>query len=100
MLALIFLWSKLSLPKYTPEYESLPRHKFVEAYKSEIQPFHRLVWDNVVRKLFVLFAIILELPENYFVERHEYSRPSEDHLRYVCSILTLTSYWLLHIVSR
>lgn len=77
------LCNQLNLPKYTPDYESLPRHEFVEAYKSEIQPFHRLIWDNVVRKLFVLFAIILELPENYFVDRHEYSRPSEDHLRYV-----------------
>jgi len=31
----------------------------------------------------VLFAIILELPEEYFVERHSYDRPSEDHLRYM-----------------
>jgi hypothetical protein len=29
--------------------------------------------ENVIRKLFVLFAIILELPENYFVERHDVS---------------------------
>jgi len=73
----------LNLPKYTPDYESLPRHDLVKAYESEIQPFHRLVWDNVIRKLFVLFAIILELPEDYFVERHQYEKPSEDHLRYM-----------------
>ncbi|KAF5392111.1 hypothetical protein D9757_003208 [Collybiopsis confluens] len=74
---------QLNLPKYTPEYESLTRHDLIRAYEDEIKPFHRLVWDNVIRKLFVLFAIILELPEDYFVERHEYDVPSEDHLRYM-----------------
>ncbi|KAH7872665.1 gibberellin 2-oxidase [Lentinula edodes] len=73
----------LNLPKYTPHYESYPRHDFIQAYKNEIQPFHRLVWDNVIRKLFILFAIILELPEDYFVQRHDYDKPSEDHLRYM-----------------
>lgn len=84
----------MNLPKYTPDYESLPRHDLVKAYESEIQPFHRLVWDNVIRKLFVLFAIILELPEDYFVERHQYEKPSEDHLRYVRSISVS-----LHLIS-
>ncbi|KAJ3830472.1 gibberellin 2-oxidase [Lentinula raphanica] len=73
----------LNLPKYTSHYESFPRHDLIEAYKDEIQPFHRLVWDNVIRKLFILFAIILELPEEYFVEKHHYDKPSEDHLRYM-----------------
>jgi len=73
----------LNLPKFTPDYESHPRHDFVKVFQDEIAPFHRLMWDNVIRKLFVLFAIILELPEDYFVERHEYDSPSEDHLRYM-----------------
>lgn len=63
----------------------MPQHDLVRTFADEIAPFHRLVWENVVRKLMVLFALILELPENYFVDRHAYDRPSEDHLRYVCA---------------
>jgi isopenicillin N synthase-like dioxygenase len=37
----------------------------------------------VVRKLFVLIAIILELPENYLADAHAYDEPSDDHLRYM-----------------
>ncbi|RDB23400.1 hypothetical protein Hypma_009341 [Hypsizygus marmoreus] len=73
----------LNLPKSTPDYDSVPRHEFIKTFQDEIAPFHRLVWENVIRKLFVLFAIILELPENYFVDRHSYDVPSEDHLRYM-----------------
>ncbi len=39
-------------------------------------------WE-VARKIFVLFAIILELPEDFFVSRHLYTERSEDHLRYM-----------------
>lgn len=80
---------QLNLPKFTPHYDSLPRHEFLNAYRDEIGAFHRMVWENVIRKLFVLFAIVLELPENYFVDRHHYDAPSEDHLRYVCKVLSL-----------
>ncbi|KAG6812015.1 hypothetical protein H0H92_004744 [Tricholoma furcatifolium] len=73
----------LNVPKYTSDYASLPRHDLIKQYEDEIAPFHRKVWISVIRKLFILFAIILELPENYFVERHDYDKPSEDHLRYM-----------------
>jgi isopenicillin N synthase-like dioxygenase len=73
----------LNIPKYTHEYDNTPRSDLINAYEDQVRPFHRLVWDNVIRKIFILFAIILELPEDYFVERHQYDRPSEDHLRYV-----------------
>ncbi|KAG6830304.1 hypothetical protein H0H87_008555 [Tephrocybe sp. NHM501043] len=72
----------LNVPKYTPDYASVPRHGLINQFEDEIAPFHRKVWSNVIRKLFVLFAIILELPEEYFVDRHHYDTPSEDHLRY------------------
>ncbi|KII90128.1 hypothetical protein PLICRDRAFT_174911 [Plicaturopsis crispa FD-325 SS-3] len=73
----------LNLPKFTQDYASMPQHDLVRTFADEIAPFHRLVWENVVRKLMVLFALIIELPENYFVDRHAYDRPSEDHLRYM-----------------
>jgi isopenicillin N synthase-like dioxygenase len=38
---------------------------------------------DIAHKILTLFAIILELPESYFVSRHPYSQKSEDHLRYM-----------------
>lgn len=73
----------LNIPKFIPHYESVSSHEFIRMFEDEIAPFQRLIWDEVVIKLFVLFAIVLELPENYFVERHAYDSPSEDHLRYM-----------------
>ncbi len=34
-------------------------------------------------KIFTLFSIILELPEDYFASQHRYDEPSDDHLRYM-----------------
>lgn len=49
----------------------------------EIARFHRDVWEKVVRKLLVLIAIVLELPENYLADAHAYDEESDDHLRYM-----------------
>ena len=49
----------------------------------EIASFHRDLFDSVIRKLFVLMAIILELPEDYLVNAHAYDKRSDDHLRYM-----------------
>lgn len=49
----------------------------------EINAFHRDVFEKVARKLFVLMAIILELPEDYLYKLHAYDEPSDDHLRYM-----------------
>ncbi len=73
------------MPKFTSDYANIPQHQLIKSFHDEIAQFHRKVWDDVIRKLLVLFAIILELPENYFVDRHSYEAPSEDHIRYVGS---------------
>lgn len=54
----------------------------VQKFRPGLEDFSRRAW-KVARKLFVLFAIILELDENYFVERHLYEHPSDDHLGYM-----------------
>lgn len=38
---------------------------------------------DVARKCFELFAILLELPEDFFASKHRYEDPSDDHLRYM-----------------
>jgi isopenicillin N synthase-like dioxygenase len=55
----------------------------LEQNYEEIARFHHDVWEKVARKLFMLIAIILELPENYLADAHAYDDDSDDHLRYM-----------------
>jgi isopenicillin N synthase-like dioxygenase len=64
-------------------YAKEPLHSIVKENYAEIASFHRDVWEKVVRKLFVLISIILELPENYLANAHAYDEDSDDHLRYM-----------------
>ncbi|CAG9955873.1 unnamed protein product [Clonostachys rosea f. rosea IK726] len=73
----------LNIPKPINLFENVGRHRVVKENWSEIAKFHRELWDKVLRKLFVLIAIILELPENYLADAHEYEDESDDHLRYM-----------------
>ncbi|KAL1892011.1 hypothetical protein Sste5346_007355 [Sporothrix stenoceras] len=74
----------LNIPKAIPEWDHIGRHALVQAHYDEIAKFHRDVWEKVVRKLFILIAIVLELPdENYLADAHDYDRVSDDHLRYM-----------------
>lgn len=59
------------------------KHRIVEEHYDEIAQFHRDVWHQVARKLFVLMALILELPESYLADAHDYDQVSDDHLRYM-----------------
>jgi isopenicillin N synthase-like dioxygenase len=38
---------------------------------------------EIVRKLLVLFAIVLELPEDFFLKNHRYEEKSDCHFRYM-----------------
>lgn len=71
---------KLNIHKDIPAWRDVGKHQVVDENWKEIQDFHRDVWE-VVRKLFVLIAIILELPENYLADAHAYDQVSDDHLR-------------------
>ncbi|KAI1097832.1 Clavaminate synthase-like protein [Jackrogersella minutella] len=73
----------LNIPKAIPLYDSVGKHRVVEQNWDEIASFHRELFDKVIRKLFVLISIILELPENYLVDAHAYDEESDDHLRYM-----------------
>ncbi|KAJ4987629.1 2OG-Fe(II)oxygenase superfamily protein [Stagonosporopsis vannaccii] len=72
----------LNIHKDIPAWKDVGRHRVVEENWDEIRAFHRDVWE-VARKLFVLIAIILELPENYLADAHAYDQVSDDHLRYM-----------------
>ncbi|KAK0505211.1 Clavaminate synthase-like protein [Armillaria luteobubalina] len=49
----------------------------------EIEEFAQSLHTEVLDPLFVLLAIALELPEDYFTKIHKYEVKSEDHLRYM-----------------
>ncbi|RVX73389.1 hypothetical protein B0A52_03031 [Exophiala mesophila] len=71
-----------NVAKFIPQYTKEARHPFFEPYHAEMEDFSRKSLA-IASKIFTLFSIILELPEDYFSSRHEYESESEDHLRYM-----------------
>lgn len=71
-----------NIPKFIPELER-PQPEIVNQNRPIIEGFARHIHDEIVRKLLTLFAIILELPEDYFLRVHRYNERSDCHLRYM-----------------
>ncbi|KAF3804743.1 putative 2-oxoglutarate-dependent dioxygenase JRG21 [Colletotrichum gloeosporioides] len=72
-----------NIPKFIPAFER-PQPNVIDENKEEIEHFARHIHNNIVQKLLTLFAIILELPEDYFAGRHRYDEALSDcHLRYM-----------------
>ncbi|KAK2041846.1 2OG-Fe(II) oxygenase superfamily protein [Colletotrichum somersetense] len=72
----------VNIAKFIAHYKNEPFHPFFEPFRKEIEDFSRRSL-KLASKVFTLFPIILELPEDYFSSRHAYESPSEDHLRYM-----------------
>jgi isopenicillin N synthase-like dioxygenase len=71
-----------NIPKFIPTYEQ-EHPQIIKDNWADIEKFGRHIHHEVVNKLLVLFAIILELPETFFLERHRYDEKSDCHLRYM-----------------
>ncbi|KAG4430558.1 hypothetical protein IFR05_013960 [Cadophora sp. M221] len=71
-----------NIPKFIPQYERAHPSLIKENW-AEISKFGTYIHEEVVSKLLVLFAIILELPEDFFLKTHRYSEKSDCHLRYM-----------------
>ncbi|GAA5994455.1 uncharacterized protein JCM10292_002074 [Rhodotorula paludigena] len=56
---------------------------FLEPYKPEISAFSRKVHERILDPLLRLFALLLELPEDYLSAPHAYNKASDDHLRHM-----------------
>lgn len=77
-------WEVLNLPKFTPDYaKDRPAPRIVATHRGDIERFARHVHDHIVKKLLILCAIMLQMPENYFVQTHRYDERSNCHLRYM-----------------
>jgi len=66
-------------------YKDRPTHQFLRAHWHKVGPFSRKIYENVAKRLLILHALILELPEDYFLEMHDYENPSEDFIRWMIS---------------
>ncbi|KAL2064207.1 hypothetical protein VTL71DRAFT_4701 [Oculimacula yallundae] len=71
-----------NIPKFIPEYQR-PHPTLIEENWPEIEKFGKYIHEEVASKLLVVFAIILELPEDFFLKTHRYSAKSDCHLRYM-----------------
>ncbi|KAF7307985.1 Flavonol synthase [Mycena kentingensis (nom. inval.)] len=80
----------LNVHKFIPGTD-YPRHAFVRQHERTISSFQKLVHDAVISKLLILFAIMLELPEDNFTAMHRFEKPSDEHLRYVSASDLLNS---------
>ena len=71
-----------NVPKFIPAYDQA-HPQLIRDRWSIIEEFGSHIHHEVVNKLLVLLAIILELPEGFFLERHRYDEKSDCHLRYM-----------------
>ncbi|KAH7303989.1 hypothetical protein B0I35DRAFT_454991 [Stachybotrys elegans] len=72
-----------NIPKFIPVYDR-PHPEVINSHRPEIEDFARHIHNEIIQKLLVLFAIVLELPEDYFTANHRYDdAPSDCHLRYM-----------------
>ncbi|OQD86073.1 hypothetical protein PENANT_c008G04769 [Penicillium antarcticum] len=71
-----------NIPKFIPALER-PQPDIVSQNRPIIESFARHIHENIVRKLLILLAIIIELPEDYFLNVHRYEEKSDCHLRYM-----------------
>ncbi|KAF1936588.1 2OG-Fe(II) oxygenase superfamily protein [Clathrospora elynae] len=71
-----------NIPKFIKALDR-PHPEIINAHRDEIEGFARHISDKVVGKLLVLLAIVLELPEDFFLEKHRYDEKSDCHLRYM-----------------
>ena len=53
--------------KFTGHYDGEARHPFFAPYRPEIEAFSRRAM-GVASRILVLFAVILEIPEDFFAE--------------------------------
>ena len=71
-----------NVPKFTSAYER-QHPTVIKDQWAAIEKFGRHIHEEVVDRLLVLIAIILELPEDYFLKHHRYEEKSDCHLRYM-----------------
>lgn len=71
-----------NLFKFIPELERT-QPQVIHENRAEIEKFQKHVAQDTIQKLLVLISLVLELPEDYLSNGHQYNDISECHLRYM-----------------
>ena len=58
-------------------------HDLIKQNYDTINPFMQKMYERIARPLFILIAMILELPDDYFTSRIEWEKRSDCWLRYM-----------------
>jgi isopenicillin N synthase-like dioxygenase len=73
---------RYNIPKFTPEHER-PHPQLIIDHLDEIKNFSLRVHNDILLPLLRLFAHVLQIDEEYFVERHRYEAEGLEYLRYM-----------------
>jgi len=85
--------------KFIPELER-SQPKVVQEHRAEIERFQRHIAQDVVQKLLVLIAIVLEMPEDTLIEGHKYDDVSECHLYVDLPLQSILEMQVLKVLFR
>ncbi|KAJ6529137.1 hypothetical protein DFH09DRAFT_1327378 [Mycena vulgaris] len=71
--------------EFTPHFPPASSHpQLIQDNRDAITSFGKRIHTNVIERLLVIFAVVLELEDHdYFVKRHLYDVKGEDHMRYM-----------------
>ncbi|KAH0847492.1 2OG-Fe(II) oxygenase family oxidoreductase [Fonsecaea pedrosoi] len=69
--------------KFYSQFGQRPHPALIQQNISEIERFSRHMHEYIGYRLLSLIAIVLELPEDYFVSKHRYDQKSGCNLRYL-----------------
>ncbi|KAF4624224.1 hypothetical protein G7Y89_g13949 [Cudoniella acicularis] len=73
---------RYNIPKFTPEHER-PHPQLILDHFEEIKDFSLHIHNKILLPLLRLFAYVLEIDEEYFVNRHRYDAEGLEYLRYM-----------------
>ncbi|ORY27925.1 putative UPF0676 protein [Naematelia encephala] len=74
-----------NIPKFTPDFPPKESHPtLIQNHWEMIESFARTIHTNVIERLLVIFALVLELEdEDFFKKQHAYEPKGEGHMRYM-----------------
>ncbi|GME45916.1 Flavonol synthase protein [Neofusicoccum parvum] len=73
---------RYNIPKFTPEHER-PHPQIINDHIEEIKNFSLKIHNDLLLPLLRLFAHVLEIDEDHFVQRHRYDARGLEYLRYM-----------------
>ncbi|KAH8889072.1 putative 1-aminocyclopropane-1-carboxylate oxidase [Thozetella sp. PMI_491] len=73
---------RYNIPKFTPEH-ARPHPQLIQDHWEEIKQFSLKIHNDLLLPLLRLFAHVLEVDEDYFVQRHRYDAEGLEYLRYM-----------------